>query len=1129
MAGVPTLLWLPCEVFEVSVALDDNDGPTALERAALAYVLAQRGSDLPGLASFLGLGQRVTLELIGFLWQRGYLEVDPSTSYVRVSAEARESVSGRNWKALMPGRQALGGLTVMRELVSGQVAIDRSTSATPASDRAVPPLVTSTILEGCTAQELSWAVSRDPQLPTAFRKSARFLSVRLDRTGPEGIIGRRQWLRFDCRASLSGNLTELTPMPANDPLLTVWGTKIARVLTSWVAAEGHHLLAQNLVKMAEPTKMTGHRSLAARAQVIVDDLERLDQTHDGAGNDRLAQWHSKLNEIVLEHQRDMSQVSDIELVSMTTNISSLLRKVWHQADRQLIVLAPVIDYKGADRLDKRVKDKIFGDQVAARIHLLWGTDNMRVLPRQAFNRLSVVSSDTQSSYGRRFWFTERPSRIGTPMLVADGRHLVYLSQPDLAEVEAPGDLRFALRVEFEVGSPALSDLVEHVRDRISDGDMLGDLTPVPRTHNFSRDDMALTRVLAVPEGAAEASDRAETSAIEQSARSSELKALAQRVANRIVGADRAAAVLSDTEVFRKALDILADIDPISREDAVVISIGIAGRPSTGALAHEAIVAAIEARAGAGLRTVLLVGYDKEEEWPDLGSIGAVAARFGEHVRVEFVPGQRTSFLCGARQLVVAPSHLTMPPLEGRGRNSDLILGVLAVERAVCTEFLRILVAHWPMLGEEVSGMRTRVASGVGTAPEVLALSDIVSGWRRIGREHRDDAVRRQAYLYGTLRQQDDGLNLPLLEALIALATPDHFPRLEDASEVQRLRRDLLTCAARWAPAGPSGDARATLLAEAWRDGQWQAAAVLAAELADTGRIGREFAGLCEAAADIELGIHIEDSSWALGLAADDRIASIALFAEAVLFNGDAEAGLAVQLVDAGTMPAWAQPLCEIADVIVKFWQETGDAWDEQALRDYDRLKEALVERAGAALAFREVFGRSSRTNFRNRNVTRVANALFQQIAGFHEVAELIPEHNVETLSAAAWQAVLDGLRKALGSNEVDIEATMDSMIDDAHQAVTNAEPVVGRYRAGIQNDLRAVILRAIALRDVLAGIKVGQMMKADTSLDAIVAVLRRAGRELPTLLAKLEPRSHAGPVVERLMQRLNRLLEQKSP
>ena len=107
---------------------------------------------------------------------------------------------------------------------------------------------------------------------------------------------------------------------------------------------------------------------------------------------------------------------------------------------------------------------------------------------------------------------------------------------------------------------------------------------------------------------------------------------------------------------------------------------------------------------------------------------------------------------------------------------------------------------------------------------------------------------------------------------------------------------------------------------------------------------------------------------------------------------------------------------------------------------------------------------------------------------------------------------------------------MESMIDDAHQhpSVTRDETVIGRYRASIKNDLRATMLRAIALRDVLAGIKAGQMMKDDRSLDVIVSVLRKAGRELPALVGRLEPGSRARPVVGRFMQRLNRLLEQKA-
>src|SRR5437870_3453031 len=122
---------IPCEVFEVSMSVDDSTGPSALEKAALLYLAGHQGANFDELSRFLHLGKRVALDLVNQLWYRGYLLLDASIGSLGLNPAWRHTIESGQWDQVAPARRISDTTVLMRELVAGQIGADRSTSGAP--------------------------------------------------------------------------------------------------------------------------------------------------------------------------------------------------------------------------------------------------------------------------------------------------------------------------------------------------------------------------------------------------------------------------------------------------------------------------------------------------------------------------------------------------------------------------------------------------------------------------------------------------------------------------------------------------------------------------------------------------------------------------------------------------------------------------------------------------------------------------------------------------------------------------------------------------------------------------------------------------------------------------------------
>ncbi|MFA5963747.1 MAG: hypothetical protein WC804_06985 [Sphingomonas sp.] len=1115
-------IWVPCEPFEVTLSAD-NDGPTSIEKAVLLLLSHRTDQTLQDVLDFLGLGERLTMDLITELWRRGYILVDTVTDRIQIEPSWRSLVTHGEWSKIKTAHTRSETVSLMRELVSGQIVGDRSSDAAPAPGAGAPMLVSATLQEVVGNRDVALAALNHLNPNSPLRSRSRNLTAKLlsaDRSVQSRRLG---WLRLDFEATLdsdSANSLTIHSLSRGDSALARLGPGIARALTDWAVENTDEPLVRNLAKKAKRRSARPSPSLASRVHAL---LERIEATLAApvAQQNQLEAWVESL----------MAIEADIEAVREAGGVTNLhcgeaahtwFRDVAIQGfEHQLAIMVPTLDFAGLSACNDAIVSRLASAPVDASMFLLWGGGRLQQLPPACHNLLGNMASESRSAEGPRLRFADRSSRIASTMAVADGQRIFYASASPLDSRSATGGFAFVLDVMSGPHSAMARRLLEIARNRSPDYDMAETIN----LHAWHRHQAGDRRIPNLRTSSEENGDEeglddgypADNSLI-TTARLYDLKVRCTEAARRLQSGRMTAEVITDAGLFQRALDIVADTEKISAEPSLWLGLGADLASGRSLPLHRALTDAITARVKGRLETVLLIEQFNGRHGVEIGAVQALAEASPELVTIIPVNGLPGNFVCGEERFLVSPGGLASPVEPESRRLSSRLIGVGISDSVLCAKFRHALADWEPRLRARLGTDKLNPSAQPKTdLPERVpmpSIAEIAAAWQSA------KPAQRISALTGALCGQD-GIEAGTIEALLNMSSggPKADPMLSE------FRADVLQIAALHAGEPLASQALDALIEMAWSRGEWQQAALMLEAARPNGTlVAADFA---VANAEADSGLTLSGMPDALESHGDDAwLGSVALGIKAVLFNGDAAMADALEVkLAVDSPPQLAGSLGTIAAAVLAYWHATGGQVDKETIQAIASQQDAEKRIPTLARLFAETYRLAAKPTFQKRFLRRVTANLYAVTSRLRPIAEAIPDDGPERVPKAVWKKIETDLIAIFGRGPVDVRRASEEMFGLAcKQHMDSKDPkIIGKILVAIMSDLRSVIQRAVGLRDALILISA---RKADGNqpLAILLAKLNAEIGALGDTVLGLPDTLKAKPVLIDLERRLRGLM-----
>jgi hypothetical protein len=1061
-------VWIPVEVFEVDLILDEGGGPSPLERAVLLRI-SEHDTTFNILADFLSLGERMALDVVTDLWYRGYLVIDALSGLVALDPSVQLAVANENWSQLARARVRNERLSLMRELVTGRVLPDLSIERPPSPDEAVPPLINTSLREAVDEPDLMWAIRRHPEADQAFKRLLRTAQARIVR--PTGAATPFQWFRLDCEVGDSGGVLELKPDKTREVLINLVADDISRAIARWAETSSDHPLAYRLLTASDATNLLAEKDLRTLLAEFRSEIENSAVVDTHLLGQRIQILRERAPILVAEVDDARRARAALDLHAGPSAVKSVFSELLGREFRQLVIASPAIDYAGVNEVCEQLGAALRTGSPEKSAIILWGqASGDETLPIACRNRLERLVSDTANEFGQRVFFSERPSRVATPFVVVDACRVLLSSLSPLAFEPDSGSFELAFTIQAESKTSVSRALLDLARERspnfqmvdaiqfetnLDDANEVGNLAGPVDFHSATMD--SIMRV------ESEAAYRdSEFTGLLFRAQLRDLGTVSAQLSGYYEEFGSTAVPLRDAELFRATLDLVGDSSDL-RDPCLIVGIE-AHRPSLStSTIHFAIVEAIRARARRGDRTIVLIGSDRD------GIAGAppdLAALADEPCLQICRVGKRLScaFISGARRLVIGPTGLISPRERQKYRLSEVTIGVSIENAAICSAFRQSLI-EWAgppkiLLEEHFSGVSNLEGK---PAPNLrtVGLSELVSSWI-VGSSDQDSSELSQWNRFETFRENlkyarslsltlDDQLDADemIFDQLLEIGWPE-----------SAFIRDVLSIAVLDCSSAIRDRALGRLATQAWQGREWQRCAILCCSIG--GRVGFTLdQPLVDMAADIDVRLSIRTPTDYWPDRSDHVVALAALCVRAVLANADLAAYdiLKAMLATPESSAAVGPPLVALAQAAVTFYEATGHAPVRTEMGRTLRARTASEQMEKLRGSFRECFRRAIAHKFENTEVRRTVATLYDKTSRFRDLDQ--------ALSRQDWRKHAPRLlaEMRLASTPSALATQASRVIEDAHREreVRLADRIVGRYLQKLQVDVHELLSLASSI------------------------------------------------------------------
>jgi hypothetical protein len=1100
-----TTIWIPCEAFDVIVSADSSE-PTEFEKAAMLFLAWRDNHSLDDLVVFLGLSERMTLDLLIGLWKQGYVLVDAIDGGVRLDPAWKAVVENRRWREVKTAPRNLETVALMRELVSGQIIGDRTNQAAPPPNQAAPVLVLTTLAEAVSQTTLAAAAMKNLRHNSPLKDQTRKVLARLAQPrredGPQAI----SWLRldFDSEVELETDSDRYLTLrsASDDPATARISPGIARALNEWAFGNADHPVVKQLIAAAETKTLQPRQSLAARATALIAAIE--DRLDDASPSQVLAaQLGQELEVLGVEIDALEAARGTVTFQELAAEKPSFLDQAV-SFKHQLVITSPTLEIEDLERCGETLIPHLKTLPVDASAILLWGAGRATQLSSRAHSFLEVTAAESKAQKGLKLYASSRPSRISTTMGILDGTRVIYSSMSPFARARAGAPFAFLLNIESGPKAGVARQLLELARSRAPEVEIaeIIELAPwsPPEPESALHDP---------PPSLISLDTEATPSTLQQKAMFHDLLAVARNVARRLDETGPTVEALADADLFMRTLDLVADTDPHSVEPTLWVGLGLDEHLGRSTPLHRRMVEAIKQRAADKLPTVVLIDESPMRGGIDITGLRAVADASPDMVLILSAPGLPGHFVCGEQRLVVAPGGLASPPVVVRRGISSRLTGISAADPALCETFRAALSKHLPSLSASPAAQSRRKPRPVMAAHAAVALMPLLTAWQNAEGSKR-------AALSEALGDQQSGFNLAAAEGLLDLTS--------NTAEIEslHLRRDLLAVLAVKGDGPRKQEALVELTLDAWRHGGWQQAALMLESGA---------AGACAIPADLATAIAAVSVGLTLGTLpdvfqrddSDSWMAAVAVAVWSVLFNGDAEAAEALEIKLAlGAPPPRAGPLREVADAVLAYWSMTGGGVDRDAIKAAAQREEAGASLSVLARAFRDTYRLGLHFNYNKQMLKRVMPRFYLETSGLTPVFDLISEDG----AASSWTQVLAALEAIFGLGDVNPAALADRILNKTHKQYATArdEEIMYGKGARIKFIAQEAMRTALNLRNAIHRSR--YTLAGSSSVDLPI-LMDGLNKSLPNLVAQTDAHPDSAlsaPIIAGLTDRLTQLM-----
>lgn len=523
--AVKVTVYVPCDVVAVRVRLGYDETLTPMEQIALRAVHA--GADtFQDLSTTLGLGPRLTIDLLQDLWRAGYIRLVRSHAGVKVTDDVARRIRNGELARLASAETVDGVREVMIDKLSGHV-LPATAFRTPAQRRFAVPVETSSVqITDATIPELLDAVERsleqeerdrvDPggRRSPATGRRRRVLGAHLA-AGELGSVGRR-WLPVDVRPTVDPDTDRLTVTVVGDALPETHRTAASLQLTRLAERTPKEEFFKSLRGQAIPGFAEAPEPVQATARLR-------DQAVTAAGipAGQRKNWHNSLQEVsrqlggILADQADREVTA--EVVVGPDHVPALAALI-DGARNQLVLAAPWLGYEALEAVVPALRSAL---RRGVQVLLLWGIGHGQELDQRVRNVLYDTDLRRSKQPGSGRLLVPRTStRTHVKLAVADDRQALVTSWNMLNSRQPGKEVGVLVRHPDGAGCRIALDLLQWARSAVPAYEM-SRLLLVTEQEFALRDDAGSGRqpwrrsdpvVLGLPGTPQEPDDRAEEAA-----------------------------------------------------------------------------------------------------------------------------------------------------------------------------------------------------------------------------------------------------------------------------------------------------------------------------------------------------------------------------------------------------------------------------------------------------------------------------------------------------------------------------------------------------------------------------------------------------------------------------------------
>ncbi|MET8849235.1 hypothetical protein [Amycolatopsis sp. NPDC004625] len=454
MNGTVTV-FTPCDVVPVRVEYAIGEGMSPMEEGVLRAVV--EGFDTVGeLNALLGLGERLTLDIVSDLWRRSYLTLDFTSGTMCPSLDVRKAVLDDDLSKLKGAERGNEVRHVMVEKLTGyvlpakdgirKVRDGRLIVQVGSDDGWTDDLSGADVARALDEEESKKGYADDESMWTRRRRvvSAYRVPTRLS-AGHE-----QRWLPLDVRVSIDPDNEDLQIVVAPGPALPAdrrdaAARRIKRYVEEFPDSEfARHLRGQGSTQYEDPRPV----------EELLDRLERrVAKARTEPAGTRTA-FHGDLTaEARVVHEllrhRIRSEVHT-RLVAGEAEHRATMLEIIKDARKQIVLACPGIRRNSLQPLIEPLRAAL--DQ-GVQVAIVWGSQRDRELDDWVRNALTDLrrGSDGTATHSRLVW-SPLPSRTNARLVIADNRRALVTGAALLDG--SIGDLQLGVDLGALAGAPS---------------------------------------------------------------------------------------------------------------------------------------------------------------------------------------------------------------------------------------------------------------------------------------------------------------------------------------------------------------------------------------------------------------------------------------------------------------------------------------------------------------------------------------------------------------------------------------------------------------------------------------------------------------------------------------------------